>query len=371
MDEALVERWIEGYLKAWRTNDPEDIGRSSPRRPVLHGATPGAVAGASGHHRRVDRTEGRAGPVGLPSRDRGSGRRCGLRPGLDRLSGRPADGVQQPLGHPVGPGRPMLRVHRVVDGRPGRLSIAARGGRGARRPPIGAPRLPPVTARPRPGPRRCSPSPGAGRWARSSPGSPSAGPGPTASPSTCATSPRCPTWGSRTASDTSLTGPRQASRWASRSTHSSRVRVAKMAWRLAASASCSPGGAKWRSTRLGDLECLAQRLPEPGLQRADGQVLAVRGPVHAVAGQAAGERHPPRGGTWPVARNQLITTPSQDVTTSSMDTSRSRPRPVLAASTRAATVPRAAAIPPPKSPTWTAGSTGGPSGAPVAWRSPA
>ena len=89
MDEALVERWIEGYLKAWRTNDPEDIGRSSPRRPVLHGATPGAVAGASGHHRRVDRTEGRAGPVGLPSRDRGSGRRCGLRPGLDRLSGQP------------------------------------------------------------------------------------------------------------------------------------------------------------------------------------------------------------------------------------------------------------------------------------------
>ena len=27
MDEAQVEEWVQGYLRAWETNDPEDIGR--------------------------------------------------------------------------------------------------------------------------------------------------------------------------------------------------------------------------------------------------------------------------------------------------------------------------------------------------------
>jgi hypothetical protein len=26
MDRALVERWLQGYLRAWETNDPDDIG---------------------------------------------------------------------------------------------------------------------------------------------------------------------------------------------------------------------------------------------------------------------------------------------------------------------------------------------------------
>ena len=26
MDETAVERWIEGYIRAWRSNDPDDIG---------------------------------------------------------------------------------------------------------------------------------------------------------------------------------------------------------------------------------------------------------------------------------------------------------------------------------------------------------
>ena len=26
MDRSPVERWVEGYIEAWRTNDPDDIG---------------------------------------------------------------------------------------------------------------------------------------------------------------------------------------------------------------------------------------------------------------------------------------------------------------------------------------------------------
>jgi uncharacterized protein (TIGR02246 family) len=26
MDEATVERWMQGYMKAWQSNDPKDIG---------------------------------------------------------------------------------------------------------------------------------------------------------------------------------------------------------------------------------------------------------------------------------------------------------------------------------------------------------
>ncbi len=27
MDEDDIERWLQGYLRAWESNDPEDIGR--------------------------------------------------------------------------------------------------------------------------------------------------------------------------------------------------------------------------------------------------------------------------------------------------------------------------------------------------------
>lgn len=46
MDRAAVERWMEGYIKAWRTNDPQDIGplftedaryHTAPHRPPWKG----------------------------------------------------------------------------------------------------------------------------------------------------------------------------------------------------------------------------------------------------------------------------------------------------------------------------------------------
>ena len=118
MDDELVHRleaWVDGYVRAWNSNDPAAIGALFSEDAAYY--TEPYRAPWRGREEIVrqwlDRKDEPGGDRVPMATGRHRPRRRG-RPGPDRLP-HPAPQLQQPVGHPTRRRGPLHRVHRVVD----------------------------------------------------------------------------------------------------------------------------------------------------------------------------------------------------------------------------------------------------------------